>query len=77
MLDKFKALLGFLREYKDRLLEKDFLEISDHLNKIRQKIYSSEYKDLDFDEMLHKIKNTFDKAEERIVIMNKIKRISC
>ncbi|OCL23358.1 hypothetical protein A9G07_06145 [Gilliamella sp. wkB72] len=54
-------------EYKDRLSEKDYLDIRLNLVKIRKQIYSSECEDLDFYVMLDKIKDTYDEAEKRLI----------
>lgn len=68
LIEATAGCLGRLfTKYKDRLSEKDYLEIRLNLIKIREQIYFSEYEDLDFYEMLYRIKNTYDEAEERLV----------
>lgn len=54
-------------EYKDKLLDKDYLYIRLNLVKIRKQIYSSECEDLDFYVMLDKIKNTYHEVKNRLV----------
>ena len=68
LIEATAGCLGRLfTKYKNKLSESDYSEIRLNLVKIRKQIYSSECEDLDFYEMLHKIKNTYDEAEERLV----------
>lgn len=71
LIEATAGCLGRLfTKYKNKLSENDYSKIRLNLVKIRKQIYSSECEDLDFYEMLHKIKNTYDEAERLVNTLN-------